>query len=92
MTATAPERDERLQRMQEGARRKRDAVAQARAAVAEAREPYEAAAHELLDLMAAGAPKDQEYAARLRMWKAYPPVMAAERALRDAEAKRERRR
>lgn len=80
--------DEHLQRMQAGAQRKRDAVTRARSKLAEARRPYDEAAQELLDLMAAGAPKEQEHAARLRMWRAHPPVAAAQSALREAEAKR----
>lgn len=74
--------------MQEGAQRKRNAVALAREQLAKARAPYDTAAAELLDLMAKGAPKDQEHAARLRMWRSHPPVVAAQRALREAEEKR----
>jgi len=74
--------------MQAGAQRKRDAVAQARAELAIARAPYDEAASELLDLMASGAPKEQEHAARLRMWHAHPPVAAAQRAMREAEGPR----
>jgi len=89
-TQTPPrtQHDERERRMQEGAQRKRDAVAFAREQLAIARVPYDAAAHELLDLMASGAPKDQEHAARRRMWNAHPAVADAQRALRDAEASR----
>jgi hypothetical protein len=89
MSAQAVEQSDRVRRMQERAQRKGDAVALAREQLAQARVPYDTAAGELLDLMASGAPKDQEHAARLRMWHAHPPVAAAQRALRKAEGKRQ---
>jgi hypothetical protein len=88
MSAQAVEQSDRVRRMQERAQRKGDAVALAREQLAQARVPYDTAAGELLDLMASGAPKDQEHAARLLMWHAHPPVAAAQRALREAEGKR----
>jgi len=80
--------DDRVRRMQEGAQRKRDAVSRAREQLAQARVPYDMAARELLDLIARGAPKDQQHAAHRRMWDAHPPIAAAQRALREAEEKR----
>ena len=89
MSTRAPvDADERVRRMQAGAQRRRVAVAAARGAYERARVPYDEAASELLALMEAGAPKEQEHAARRRMWAAHPAVAAARRALSDAEAKR----
>ena len=84
-------RRRRVERMHAGAQRRRDRIAHAAAALERALEPYRDAAAELLALMESG-PKDAEYAARRRMWNAYPPVAAARRELSAAEATAETRR